>query len=83
MYGSTEMMDITYAAFRSVDDLDSNSEVTEVAEVKVPIGRPIFNSIAYVLDENMKPVPRGEIGQLFVSDESFISKGGHKRSLFI
>ena len=33
---------------------------------KVPIGRPIFNSVAYVLDEQMQPVPLDKIGQLYV-----------------
>ena len=34
---------------------------------KVPIGRPIFNSVAYVLDEQMQPIPLDKIGQLYVS----------------
>ena len=33
---------------------------------KVPIGRPIFNSVAYVLDEQMQPLPLDKIGQLYV-----------------
>ena len=31
------------------------------------VGRPIFNSVAYVLDKEMQPVPLDTIGQLYIS----------------
>ena len=31
------------------------------------LGRPIFNSVAYVLDKEMQPVPLDTIGQLYIS----------------
>ena len=62
-YGSTEMMDVTFASFSSIDDLESQLD----SFGKVPIGEPIFNSSSYVLDESMQLVSQGTIGQLYVA----------------
>ena len=56
------MMDVTFIAFTSLDALEKMLDENG----KVPIGRPIFNSVAYVLDEQMQPVPLDTIGQLFI-----------------
>ena len=37
---------------------------------RVPIGKPVLNSIAYVLDDEKMPVPLGETGQLYVSSKN-------------
>jgi len=36
-------------------------------EGKPPIGRPILNTRAYVLDDRLRPAPVGSLGELFVS----------------
>ena len=35
----------------------------------VPIGKPIYNSSMYILDENMKLVPRGVPGHIYIGGE--------------
>jgi amino acid adenylation domain-containing protein len=58
LYGSTEVTgDVTYY------DLD----LWSVEESSVPIGKPISNTFAYVLDDNMNSVPIDTEGKLFVS----------------
>ncbi|KAK9764363.1 hypothetical protein K7432_008189 [Basidiobolus ranarum] len=34
---------------------------------KIPVGRPISNNRAYVLNENLQPVPIGAVGELFLA----------------
>ena len=43
-------------------------EVRGVEEA-MPIGKPILNTQIYVLDAEMRPVPRGDIGELFIGGD--------------
>ena len=55
LYGPTE--DTTYSTF---------ALVKKDAQQAPPIGRPLANSQAYILDERMQPVPIGVAGELFL-----------------
>ncbi len=56
-YGPTENTTWTTTYEITVDKLNYSS---------IPIGKPISNSIAYVMDENLNPLPVGVVGELYV-----------------
>jgi amino acid adenylation domain-containing protein len=59
-YGPTENTTFSCChTVRGADDLTST----------VPIGRPIANTQAYVLDTRMQPVPAGTVGELYLGGE--------------
>lgn len=45
------------------------STLTEMDDKLITIGKPIYNSQMYILDKNMKPVPVGVIGEIYISGE--------------
>ena len=57
-YGPTE--NTTFSLFHQVDRL---------YEEAVPIGKPIANSTAYILDENMRLQPFGVTGEIYVGGD--------------
>src|SRR5262249_3779757 len=59
-YGPTETT--TFACCAVLDAKDAIGE-------RVPIGRPVANTRAYVLDERMAPVPVGAPGELYVGGD--------------
>ena len=79
-YGSTEMMDVTFESFTCAEDVDQ-----AVFNDKIPIGRPIDNSKAYILDESMNPVTGDhQVGSLYVSSRN-LGRGyvGDKKGSFM
>jgi amino acid adenylation domain-containing protein len=56
LYGTSEVWDATW--------FDPSREI--VSSDSAPIGRPIFNMQAYVLDSRMQPVPVGVPGELHI-----------------
>jgi len=62
LYGSSEVSaDVTYY------------EIGRGTEKNIPIGRPIANSQIYLLDGQMKPVPIGIEGEIYVGGEGLAS----------
>ena len=61
-YGSTEMMDVTYESFTCPEDVH-----VVLKDNKVPIGVPVDNTTAYLLDDNLEPVKEGAIGSLYIT----------------
>ncbi|MBK6597016.1 MAG: amino acid adenylation domain-containing protein [Proteobacteria bacterium] len=47
--------------------------------VAVPIGRPIANSTAYILDDRLRPVPVGVVGEICLGGASVV-RGYHNRA---
>ncbi|HKV11609.1 MAG TPA: amino acid adenylation domain-containing protein, partial [Thermoanaerobaculia bacterium] len=62
-YGPTEAT-VTATVFQT----DSRAAAS-LPEGKVPIGRPLANVRAYVLDARMQPVPEGVAGELYLGGE--------------
>ncbi|MCS7481004.1 amino acid adenylation domain-containing protein [Umezawaea endophytica] len=57
-YGPTECSDDVTHAFITKED--------ELGEARVPIGRPVRNTRLYVLGDDLRPVPAGVAGELYV-----------------
>ncbi|HFD91805.1 MAG TPA: amino acid adenylation domain-containing protein [Gammaproteobacteria bacterium] len=57
VYGPTE--NTTFSTWHEITELPDES-------LPVPIGRPIANTQAYILDQSMNPVPVGVYGELYL-----------------
>ncbi len=69
-YGPTE--NTTFSTTHIVTEADLQLE-------RIPIGRPIANSTAYVLDHGFKLLPVGAVGELCVGGDG-VGLGYHKRA---
>jgi amino acid adenylation domain-containing protein len=69
MYGPTETT-IWSTAYR----------ITEFGSM-VPIGTPIVNNYVYILDENLRPLPAGEVGGLYIGGEGVVRGYLHRPEL--
>lgn len=53
----------------------------------IPIGKPILNAEAYVFNSRMKPVPKGQIGELYIGGKGiargYINNPGKNDESFI
>ncbi|MBA4136614.1 MAG: non-ribosomal peptide synthetase [Opitutus sp.] len=68
-YGPTECT--TFATCQTVQEVPSDA-------TSIPIGRPISNTTAYVLDERRQLVPVGVPGELYLGGDG-VARGYHRR----
>ncbi|MBN9744584.1 non-ribosomal peptide synthetase [Amycolatopsis sp. A1MSW2902] len=78
-YGPTECSDdVTHAVLSSVDD---------VRGLRTPIGLPVRNTRLYVLSDELRPVPAGAAGELYVGGlvvgRGYVGDPGKTGSVFV
>lgn len=70
MYGQTETTGIV-AVYPISDEYEDKVTI-------VPIGKPLANTQIYILDEDLRPVAVGEIGEMYIAGSS-LTRSYHKR----
>jgi acyl-coenzyme A synthetase/AMP-(fatty) acid ligase len=70
VYGPTE--NCAYSTWHPVQSVAAGAH-------HIPIGRPIANSEAYILDRELRPMPVGVAGELYLGGEG-LARGYHMRS---
>jgi amino acid adenylation domain-containing protein len=78
VYGPTETT--VYATYYPIDNIDDT-------RATIPIGKPIANTTAYILNKEMKPLPMGAAGELYLGGEGtargYLNRPGLTASRFI
>jgi natural product biosynthesis luciferase-like monooxygenase protein len=67
MYGPTET-----TIWSSTHEIAGNETST------IPLGRPVANTQFYLLDDRLRPVPVGEVGELYIGGDG-VARGYHHR----
>jgi amino acid adenylation domain-containing protein len=68
VYGPTE--NTTFSTWYHIKDMPVDGTI--------PIGKPISNTTAYILDENRQPVPVGVVGEIYLGGDG-VARGYHDR----
>ncbi|MET8695445.1 amino acid adenylation domain-containing protein [Streptomyces bauhiniae] len=80
LYGPTETTIDATAHHHTDDD-------TDTAEGSVPLGRPVDNTRAYVLDARLQPVPPGVTGELYLAGDGlargYLGRAGLTATRFV
>ncbi|MCP5102456.1 MAG: amino acid adenylation domain-containing protein, partial [bacterium] len=71
VYGPTETT--VYATYYFIDEVEKNTAA-------IPIGKPIANTGVYILDSELKPVPPGVTGEIYIGG-SGVARGYLNRPL--
>ena len=65
VYGAAECSDVsTFYVLKNYD---------RYVESSVPIGKPIFNTQVYLLDDSLNPVPSGHAGEICIAGDAGFS----------
>ena len=72
VYGPTE--NTTFSTYYVVHQIQDNW-------ISIPIGKPISNSQAYILDDTLNPVPVGIVGELYVGGDGIARSYLNRKNL--
>jgi len=76
-----------YGPTEAAVDVTSHRFTPAAATITVPIGRPVWNTRVYVLDERLQPVPPGVDGELYLAGiqlaEGYLNQAGLTSERFV